>query len=375
MKSGLLFPVITACLALANPVAAANTLPQPSLKAKIGQMIMVGFTGTSSRFKGAKAVIEQLREGSIGGVMLMRHNIGSKNQLRQLTRALHQATCSGRQLPALIAVDQEGGAVQRLKFTRYPSARRIATKTSAQIAQTYNNMARELASTGINVNFGPVVDLDLRGAANPIIGRLSRSYGRDPKTVIRLARQFISAHKGHGIVTAAKHFPGHGSSLKDSHKGFTAIPQWNRLGNELAPFATLANDQSVDMVMIGHLYNKIWGAPASLSHRAVSGILREQIGFSGIAITDDMEMGAIRKNYKWQTAVIGAVNAGNDILLYSNTVSHTRFLGRKIRNTIIKALCSTENRANCIKSQTINNAYQRIARLKHRLPATTNTCR
>lgn len=359
--------------------AQGNTSSQAAttIEAKIGQMIMVGFTGTSTQYKGVRAVMQQLKEGSVGGVMLMKHNIVSRQQLRQLTAELKLAALSGGQMKPLIAVDQEGGRVQRLKFNRYPSAASIATRSVANAGQVYNKMACELRSAGINVNFGPVTDLDLRGRANPIIGRLDRSYGKNPNSVIKYARQFVSAHKRHGVMTVAKHFPGHGSSLKDSHKGFTAIPDWNRLGNELAPFTALANgnaNQQVDMMMIGHLYNRTWGAPATLSYTAVSDILRNRVGFNGIAITDDMEMGAIRKNYKWATAVTKAVKAGNDILLYANTLTHNRYLGRKINDTILAALCTTNNKPGCINPQTITTSYNRIIALKSRRAAPSN-CR
>ena len=345
-----------------------STAVDRNLKAKIGQMVMVGFRGTSTRNKGVKAVMQELREGSIGGVMLMKHNIVSIPQVRALTSALRQAARAGGQLPPFISVDQEGGRVQRLKINKYPSALAIGRTSLKNAARTYAKLACEVRSAGINVNFGPVADVDVRGRANPIIGRMGRSYSANPKTVSKYARQFVLAHKRFGLMTAAKHFPGHGSSISDSHKGFTAIPQWNRLSNELAPFKQLASGgptKSVDMVMIGHLFNDKWGAPASLSHRAVAGMLRNQVGFKGVAITDDMEMGAIRKNYKWSQAVKLAVNAGNDVLLYSNTARTNSFLGRKIRDTIAQAICRGPNSPKtCIPARVITNAYFRIKTLK-----------
>ncbi len=339
-----------------------------SIKAKIGQMVMVGFRGTTPNHRGVKAVMQELREGSIGGVMLMKHNVISIRQVRTLTTALRQAARAGGQMPPFISVDQEGGRVQRLKFNRYPSAIKIARSSQKNAARVYGKLACEVRSAGINVNFGPVVDVDIQGRANPIIGRMGRSYSQNPKTVAKYARQFILAHKRYGLMTAAKHFPGHGSSLSDSHKGFTAIPHWNR-DAELAPFKQLASGgpaKSVDMVMVGHLFNRSWGAPASLSHRAIAGMLRKQVGFKGVAITDDMEMGAIRKNYKWSTAVKLAVNAGNDVLLYSNTAKYTPFLGRKIRDTIARSICSASNTSkSCVPARAIANAYNRIERLKH----------
>jgi beta-N-acetylhexosaminidase len=360
-----------------KPTAKAKTnapanfdLVNKSVTRKIGQMIMVGFQGTSPKHKGVRAVMRELSEGSIGGVMLMKHNIVSRAQVKRLTAALRGAARKGKQPPPLISVDQEGGRVQRLRFKRYPSAASVARSSTGNATMVYRNLACEVRSVGINVNFGPVADLDIRGRANPIIGRLQRSFGKSPQTVITYARQFVKAHKRYGVITAAKHFPGHGSSLSDSHKGFTAIPQWNRLGNELAPFIALANgpaNQRVEMVMIGHLFNKSWGAPASLSNRAISGILRKQVNFRGIAITDDMEMGAIRKNYKWSDAIIRAVNAGNDILLYSNTVTRSPYLGRQIRDTIAKSVCtkSSSSKSRCIPPRVIEAAYRRISGIKY----------
>ena len=339
-----------------------------NINAKIGQMIMVGFRGTSPRNKGVKAVMQELREGSIGGVMLMKHNIVSIRQVRALTTALRQAARAGGQLPPFISVDQEGGRVQRLKINKYPSALAIGRTSLKNAARTYAKLACEVRSAGINVNFGPVADVDVRGRANPIIGRMGRSYSANPKAVAQYARQFVLAHKRFGLMTAAKHFPGHGSSISDSHKGFTAIPQWNQLSDELAPFKQLASGgpaNSVDMVMIGHLFNNKWGAPASLSHKAVAGMLRNKVGFKGVAITDDMEMGAIRKNYKWSQAVKLAVNAGNDVLLYSNTARTNSFLGRKIRDTIARSICrGPSSPKTCIPARAIENAFYRIKTVK-----------
>lgn len=338
------------------------------IKAKIGQMIMVGFRGTSPKNKGVKAVMQQLSEGSIGGVMLMKHNIVSIRQIARLSAALRRAAKQGGQLPPLISVDQEGGYVQRLRFSRFPSAARIAQSSERNASKIYKKLACELRRAGINVNFGPVLDLDIKGRANPIIGRFKRSYGKSPKTVSRFAGQFIAAHKALGVMTVAKHFPGHGSSLKDSHKGFTAIPNWSV--KELQPYKRLSKagtNHGMEMVMVGHLFNKRWGAPASLSKTAITGMLRGDVKFTGLAITDDMEMGAIRKNYRWSTAIHRAVNAGNDILLYSNTAKHNRYLGRKIRDTIAKSICKPGKTTGCITKSNITASYNRLYKAKRKM--------
>ena len=347
-----------------------NVVIDSQLKRMAGQMVMVGFRGTSPEHAGVKAVVAQLRDGSIGGVMLMKHNIVSIAQVKRLTNALYKSARAGKQPRPLISVDQEGGLVQRLRFKQYPSAAKIARSSEHNAAVTYGKMACEIQTTGINVNFGPVVDLDINGRDNPVIGRLGRSYSKSSATVIKYASQFVRAHKYYGIMTAAKHFPGHGSSLKDSHKGFTAIPQWSE--KELEPYMALAQGgpgKAVDLVMVGHLYNQKWHSPASLSNTAISRILRKKVHFKGLVITDDMEMGAIRRNYKWSDAIIKAVNAGNDILLYSNTAKTHPYLGQKIRNTITKAICppGKDSLPNCVPVSVIVEAYDRITTTKARL--------
>lgn len=338
-----------------------------NMKTRIGQMVMIGFSGTTPKARGVRAALAQIAEGTIGGVIIMKHNVVSMSQLQRLTHAFYAAARKAGRPTPFIGIDQEGGAVQRLKFHRYPTAKRIAGQSTARASAIYARLACEVRRAGINVNFGPVLDLDISGRANPIIGRMQRSYGKPPQKVALYAARFIAAHKRFGLMTTAKHFPGHGSSLHDSHRGFTAIPRWK--AGELAPYKALAQgpaDTRFDLVMIGHLFNKKWGAPASLSQTAVTGLLRQKVGFKGLAITDDMEMGAIRKNYKWRTALLRAIKAGNDIVLYSNTVSHTRYLGRKIVKNIFAALCSTPkaNQKNCVNPALINAAYNRIMRAK-----------
>lgn len=355
--------------------APAAPLPTPkprvpsydALDRMIGQMIMVGFRGRSARDPGVRTVRRQLHDGLVGGVMLMSHNISGKAQLKALTHTLKQATAGG--LPALIAVDQEGGWVQRLKakngFAATASARAVASRYTAEKAgmTVYTAMARQLAKSGINVNFGPVLDLDLKGKRNPIIGKLGRSYGKDPKKVIAYATWFSAAHRHAHIITTGKHFPGHGSSLVDSHKGFTDISRtWKP--SELSPYRELAkNPDDMPMVMVGHLYHPRFsdgaGLPTSLSAKAIQRSLRQDLRFRGVVITDDMEMGAIRKNFPFRTAVLKAVQAGNDILLYSNTAKSDPNLPAKIHRIIRNAVDR-----GLIPRQRIESAYGRIKSMK-----------
>jgi len=369
--------VVSLGMALPNPAIALDAEPKASpeadaalLDAMIGQMVMVGFAGSSDRDAGVTAVRDQLARGVIGGVVLYPENIGRPEELRALTAFLRNAKSAP--VP-FIAVDQEGGLVQRLTRQNghhyFPSARSVGRNPSYASADSaerlYATMAEELAEAGFNLNFGPVVDLNLN-PNNPVIGQRERSFSADPNTVTALARAFITAHREAGIVTVAKHFPGHGSSHTDSHKALADISQsWQEI--ELEPYRQLAKDGLLDAVMVGHLYHPRFsdGArlPASLSGRAVQA-LREKgyIGFQGVVVSDDMEMGAVRDDYSLEERVLKAVNAGTDLLVFSNEQSRDNELGVKIHAIIADAV-----RDGRISRARIEQAYGRIRLLKRRL--------
>ena len=340
------------------------------LDAMIGQMIMVGFAGDNERDPGVMAVREQLAKGTIGGVVLYPENIGSQGELRALTAFLRNA----RSAPVpFIAVDQEGGLVQRLAhrdgYTYFPSARSVGRNPSFASPESairlYKTMADELAEAGFNLNFGPVVDLNLN-PDNPVIGGRERSFGADPNAVTALARAFIIAHREAGVVTVAKHFPGHGSSHTDSHKALADISEtWREI--ELDPYRTLAHEGLLDGVMMGHLYHPRFsdGArlPASLSGRAIQALrATDYIGFQGVVVSDDMEMGAVREDYSPEERVIKAVNAGTDLIVFSNVNSRDPELG-----VTIHAIIADAARDGRISRARIEQAYGKIRLLKRRL--------
>ena len=370
--------LITTCLfslglALGNAASAFDieTKPPPDalLDAMIGQMIMVGFSGDSERDAGVALAREQLNKGTIGGVVLYPENIGPPKELRTLTAFLRNAKSSP--IP-FIAVDQEGGQVQRLTrrngHSYFPSAFSVGRNPSfaspASAEKLYATMAAELAEAGFNLNFGPVVDLNLN-PWNPVIGQRDRSFGADPNTVTMLARAFITAHRAADIVTVAKHFPGHGSSHVDSHKALADVSEtWKEI--ELEPYRNLAKEGMLDAVMIGHLYHPRFsdGAklPASLSRRAVQALRASYIGFDGVVVSDDMEMGAVSDDYSFEERVIKAVNAGTDLLVFSNVSGRDPELGPKIHAVIADAV-----RDGRISRTRIEEAYGRIKLLKRRL--------
>jgi beta-N-acetylhexosaminidase len=344
---------------------------EDELDRMIGQTIMVGFSGQSEHDPVVKAVRDQLAKGLIGGVVLYPENISSARQLRLLTAYLANANSK---LVPLIAVDQEGGRVQRLDrrtgHTHYPSAQKMgrdAALTPEESRRIYGGMAKELAAAGINLNFGPVVDLSLN-PWNAVIARRKRSYGPDPNAVTSLARSFIAAHREANVATVAKHFPGHGSSWSDSHKSLPDIsPSWQE--SELEPYVALAHDGLLDMVMIGHLYHPRFSdgdkLPSSLSANAIKALRAEgYIGFGGVVVSDDMEMGAVRDHYSLEDRVVRALNAGVDLLVFSNVKSRDTDLGVKLHEIVATAV-----RDGRIPRARIEAAYERIAALKRRLMA------
>src|SRR5579872_4530798 len=284
-----------------------------SLEAMIGQMILIGFPGTRPEQDSTARVIRLIHDGRIGGVVLYDYNIVSPRQVKALNAAL--ATAGGLLRP-FICVDQEGGWIQRLTrskgFVGLPAAARMPGVSLDKAYELDMRAARELADDGFNVNFGPVVDLNTN-PANPVIGRLGRSFGADPDMVIEYANEFINAHKRSGVLTVAKHFPGHGSARTDPHYRIVDISStWSQI--ELIPYQTLISGGSVDMVMVGHLiepdFSDAGNTPASLSRRAISDQLRGKLHFRGLVVTDDLNMAAIRSRYSIEQAAVMAIAAG-----------------------------------------------------------------
>ena len=322
--------IAIACLLLAlspRPILAQSP-PAGSdvaLEEMIGQMLIVGFRGTSPRQKWPKQIRDQLARGEIGGVIFLKNNLTSAANAKALTRSFREA---GAKYPPLITVDQEGGSVQRLAgnvgLRRRLSERAVAARlTPEQAFDYYRKMARDLKSFGFNVNFGPVVDVNTN-PRNPIIGRLGRAFSPNPETVVKYGAAFVRAHRAEGIITSLKHFPGHGSGRTDSHIDMVNISRsWNE--RELAPFAELIAENLADTVMIGHLHlaslqpGEAANLPATFSPEVLEGVLRRQLRFQGVIISDDLEMGAIRRYYRPGQALVRAIKAGNDLLILSNT--------------------------------------------------------
>ncbi|MGH6824674.1 glycoside hydrolase family 3 protein [Methyloceanibacter sp.] len=352
-----------------NTDIAATPIPSANLERMIGQMIIVGFVGTKSSDPGVAAVQEEIKNGLVGGVMLLQRNVTSPPQVRALNDSLRRA---GGSVVPLISVDQEGGEVQRLTpgngHRAYPSPAAVAgysgPDSGGHAMSIYRDMAAELRADGFNVNFGPDVDLNIN-PSNPIIGAKGRSYGVDPKQVRKFASIFNSAHRQADILTAAKHFPGHGSSSTDSHIAFTDITKtWKPI--ELEPFKQMLGEGGVNMLMIGHLYLPEFsdgpGIPTSLSKKTMD-YVRNEMGFTGVIVSDDMEMGALRQNFSFEDRIVRAVAAGTDMLIFANRLPAPQLeLGAKINAVILNAVNSRK-----ISREQIEQSYARIMRMKRKL--------
>lgn len=349
-------PLLTTGL---QPAVPAPDLP---LAAKIGQMIMVGFGG---RYVDENSgIVRQIADGLVGSVVLFGRNVESPEQMQALTATLRGYS----PIPLLVSIDQEGGWVARLQrgfgITSNYSAQYLGAQSGLDLTRTQGeSTAQRLAELGINLNLAPVVDLNTN-PSNPIIGRYERSYSADPTVVADHARTVIEAHRSRNVFCTLKHFPGHGSSRGDTHYGFVDVTDtWNV--TELSPYAALIGSQSCDVIMTAHIFNSALDPdyPATLSANIITGILRQKLGFDGVVISDDMQMGAISSQYNLETAVRLAITAGVDIIAFSNNIPLSRGASAQRLHDIIMGLVD----AGTISPQRIDASYQRIMRLKRRL--------
>ena len=339
MNKQLIMPVL-AMLAF-FPLLGQNNINIPSdslLRREAARMLMVGFRG--DKIDDSSDAARYVRDLHVGSIVLFdmdlttdgphkigTRNITSKEQLTKLTRQLQ----SYADEPLIIAADQEGGMVARLKtqygFKPTVNALYLGTQDNRDTTLYYAmRIAREMQECGVNLNLAPV--LDIHNENGPHLGHFKRCFSDDVDVITRNAGWFIDAHYKHGILCAVKHFPGHGSATGDTHKGLVDVTNtWQRC--ELAPYRDLANKwyprpplmvPTIGMVMTAHVINRQLdpsGLPASLSPKITS-YLRDTLGFQGIIVTDDLAMGAIVSQYSFEKAVSMSVMAGADLLCLSN---------------------------------------------------------
>ena len=386
---------------------------EQQLRHEIGQMLIIGFGGfkqdddgkvlwddkDGTQFSENSVIARQIAKNHIGCVILFQkpfrdiktgafihdRNIQNPAQVAKLNQDLQSYNRQmGNKNSLFLSVDQEGGRIDRLPApqgfpvaTLLPQAfgakEETATDKNAAINETYEyakKLAQEVFESGFNLNFAPVVDVNIN-PTNSIIGGLGRSFSSNPEIVIDQARQFIRASKEYKIIPALKHFPGHGSALNDSHLGLVDVTDTYKKELELQPYSRLIADGYDGMVMTTHVINgqidqaqckagaetdhSTW-CPGTMSEKTLTDLLRKQMGFKGLVVSDDMTMGAITKEYDTSESFKKAINAGVDIFIVANNYEDQT---DKIIDTIAQLVKKGE-----IKREQINATYNRIIDFK-----------
>ncbi len=348
----------------------SNLVERMSLEEKVGQILMVHFNGEMVNDE-AKIL---LQETKVGGIIYYNWSNGlhSPKQVRTLSSNLQKLAKENRfSIPLLIAVDQEGGVVARLKsgFTIFPGNRALGETGDPQLAKKAAlATAKELQDVGINMNLAPVVDVN-SNPKNPVIG--IRSFGDRPETVTDFGEQFLEGSKQAGIIAVLKHFPGHGDVSVDSHKDLPVIlkskEELEKI--ELFPFARLAS--SVDAIMTAHIL-----APAldpencsTLSEKTLK-YLRENIGFQGVIVSDSLVMGGVlKKCHSVDEAAIKAFQAGCDLLILGGKLMEGKHTVLELKPVDIKRIHSAlveAVKSGRISETKLNESISRILRLKDR---------
>lgn len=328
-------------------------LDNMTLDEKIGQMITIGIDGYSVDDTAKQLITDK----KVGGVILFKNNISDSNQLLQLINDI-KGINSTNKIPIFISVDQEGGRVNRLpsEIKSLPSNEIIGNKNDNKLAYDIGkNIGYALGSFGFNMDFAPVLDVN-SNPNNTVIG--DRSFSNDKDKVASLGASEINGFKDSNIISVAKHFPGHGDTATDSHY---ALPIINKTLDELksvefVPFKK-AIEEKVPAIMVSHILMPQIDAnnPASMSKTIITDILRKDLKFDGLIVTDDMTMGAVTNELDITTACINSINAGADLLLvchgYDNEINVINAIKDAVNNGIISI-------------DTINNSVYRILSLK-----------
>lgn len=357
---------------------------QPTLEEMVGQMIMTGFhgDGTGRDQESFDAIEKQIKSGQIGGVVLyaadisglkakgfsslqakkqiFSSNIKNTEQVKQLNK--HLQSIAPKKL--LIAIDQEGGNIQRLRpehgFISIPSAKQLAKYNPQKTYEIAKDLGERLFDLGINVNFAPLLDVDVN-PNSPAIGVKERSFSSDPEIVTIYADAFAKGLDDSGLAYTFKHFPGHGSAVTDTHYGITDVTNTYQI-YELKPWQNLLQNPSPKtMVMVAHVINNNFDTlPATLSYKTIQ--MLRNMGFDGVVISDSMDMIPIIGIYGIEKSVQMAIMAGNDILVFSNNLKFNKNRGSDINKMIVKMVKDGK-----IPKSRIKQSYRRIMNLKKHL--------
>jgi beta-N-acetylhexosaminidase len=355
-----LAPLLTGC--------AVGPAARHPVVADLGRLLLVGFQG--SAVEGNDEAERLLCDVRVGGIVLFEAaNIRNPAQLAALTSGLQRRTreCAGT--PLLIAVDAEGGAAMRLSprvgWEPTLSHRDLGESNDFTLTELEaRRIGGMLRAAGINWNLAPVVDVGYN-PANPVIVGLGRSFAANPALVTAQARAYLLGIRAAGVLTTLKHFPGHGSSFADSHDGFVDVSDTANADIELAPYRVLLAEGRVDGVMTAHVYNRRLDPcfPATLSRATLTGLLRGQLAFDGVIVSDDMRMAAIARSYGFEDAVVRAVAAGVDMLLISEDRLDD---GRSAAAVALMALSDAIRRGR-LPRERVAASIERVRRLQQRL--------
>lgn len=351
--------------ALCLLVSTAVFSQRDSLDIKIGQMLLIGYPTPDLD----STLLKEIREGKVGSIILFEKNVPKTAtafyQLKKVLWTYQKAA----PVPLLVTIDQEGGRVNRLK-DKYGFPKSITAQASGKaknldsVRFNAESIASNLAGLGFNVNFAPDVDVAVN-PTNPVIVKTGRSFSANADSVTLLAKEYIQPHRKFGVITVLKHFPGHGSSADDTHFGVADVTKtWS--DNELKPYKDLLQAGYVDAVMSAHIVNKNLdprGYPGTLSNRILDSLLRKTIGYNGVVFSDDMQMHAISKQYGLEESIKLAINAGIDILCFSNNIQNTDQRNVDIIHAAIKKMVLNGD----ITPERIDQSYHRIMKLKSRL--------
>lgn len=348
---------LLACSSLTNAQQA------DSLDIKIGQMILIGFP----KAEVDPIVLNEIKQGKVGTIILFEKNIPKSPASFAALKKIIWTYQNAAPVPLFVAIDQEGGKVNRLK-DKYGFPRSITAQEMGRSLDSVKfyaeSIASNLAGLGININFAPCVDLGIN-KNNTVIYAVGRSFSANPDSVALYAEEYIKPHRKFGVITVLKHFPGHGSSLADTHVGVADVTKtWSE--QELIPYQRLLDKEMVDGIMSAHIVNAELDQrklPGTLSSRMIDSLLRKTMKYDGVVFSDDMQMHAITKQYGMEEAIKLAIQAGVDILCFSNNI-----MGSEVRTVdkvheIIRKL--VEN--GTISKERINESFERIIKLKGRL--------
>jgi beta-N-acetylhexosaminidase len=331
-----------------------------------GQMILAGFHGTSINY--GDRLSKDIRNGRVGGILLYERNISPDSSSVRLSRLVRDFQ-SLAPIPLFISIDEEGGRVNRLKpkygFPHTVSATYLGRVNNIDSTLYYaERTAKTLEQLGINVNFAPVADL-CSNPNNPVIARVERCYSSNPNEVFKHNSIVVSTFQNHGILPVIKHFPGHGSSTRDSHLGIVDVTSsWN--SSELIPYKKLINQSQCPALMTAHIINSNLDSsmvPATLSYKINKTLLRDQLGFKGVIFSDDLQMKAISSHYTLAEILTLAVNSGVDVLMFSHNIEGaTDHAIEDIHSTLVHLVLDDK-----IKYERIEESFNRIIELKSTL--------